>query len=122
MARVKVRVVMASDFDEQCYAKPQVAEAVNTKANDTADNANGMGKPSGVWHETGKPHNPAKSGGVWKGNRKSTDTVGNTPAKYEAKKARRTGAEGRPIAIVVTANHAAQKDNMKNNTLLKALG
>lgn len=122
MAKVKVRVQMAKDFNQQCYAKPQVATAVNAKASNIASNANGMGKPSGVWHETGKPHTPGKSGGVWRGSKKETGTVGNTDAKFEAKKAKRMGDEGRPIAIVVTANHAAQKDNMKNNTLLKALG
>ena len=122
MARVKVRVVMASDFNEQCYQKPQVKTAVNKKGREVTDNANAMGKPSGIWHEVGKPHNPAKTGGVWKGNRKSSATVGGTQAKYEFKTAKPTGDEGRPIAIVVTANHAAQKDNMKNNTLLKALG
>lgn len=125
MASVKVRVEMSPDFNRILYSKPSVKGAVTKEANAIAGRANAMGTPSGVWHETQpkvRPHTPGRTGGVWHGNRKSTKTEGGTEARYEALPAKPYGDEGFPVSIVVTANHAAQKDNMKNNTLLKALG
>ena len=45
--------------------------------------------------------------------------VGNTPAVYDGNV---TMVNGGNIGIVYTANYAAQKDNLQNNTLLKAKG
>lgn len=117
---VRVDVRMSPDFEQVIMEEPAVASEVTKTANQIAGRANAMGKPSGIWHETGAPHTPGRTGGVWHGNRKSTETVGGTPANYEAKAAQMRN--GKPIAIVVTANNAAQRDNMENNTLLRAKG
>ena len=117
---ISVKVVMAPDFERQCYAKQSVSRAVNDKAREIAAKANGMAtERSGIWHEVGKPHDADARGGKWHGPNDVPTTGGNEP-EYQAKPARRMGDEGRPIGIVFTANHAAQKDNLKNNTLLKA--
>ena len=66
-------------------------------------NAQGMsaGFKTGIWHDhaTGEKR-------------------GNTQAKY-AGDVKRMGSSY--VGIVYTANYAAQKDNLKNNTLLKVL-
>lgn len=117
---ISVKVVMAPDFEQQCYDKPQVASAVTSKANEIAAKANGMAiERSGIWREVGKPHDADAQGGKWHGPN-NVPTTGGTEPEYKAKPAKRMGDEGRPIGIVFTANHAAQKDNLKNNTLLKA--
>ena len=123
MANVRVDVRMSPNFEQVIMAEPSVASEVTKTANEIAGRANSMATElSGVWHEVGEPHTPGREGGTWRGSNKVTETVGGTRPNYKAKPARRTGANGTPIAIVVTANHAAQKDNMKNNTLLKAKG
>lgn len=124
MADVNVTVkIDDAAFMRAMYAPSSVAQAVNTKAQNIVSNANGMAvERSGIWHEVGKPHNPNKTGGTWIGNKNITDTIGGTPSEYGMKNAKRIGADGVPVAIVFTANYAAQKDNLKHNTLLGAIG
>lgn len=100
---------------------PQVKNAVTQEANAIANRASGMAtEKSGVWHDTGKPHNPERTGGTWRDHGKSYPTIGGTEPVYRAKPAKIIG--GKPFAIAYTGNYAAQKDNLKNNTLLKAKG
>lgn len=120
---IKVSVKMSPNFEKEVMAMPRVAGECTRVANQIAERANTMASEvSGIWHETGKPHNPNRTGGTWHGNRNVTETVGGTRANYGAKPAKRMGTDGKPVAIVFTANHAAMKDQFKNNTLLKAKG
>lgn len=123
MANFSVRVNIDETALEQCaYNAPQVKGAINKSANQIAANANGLAtEESGIWHEVGKPHTPGREGGKWHGSRHETETIGGVQPSYKAKPAR-PGSNGAPIALVVTGNYAAQKDNMVNNTLLKAMG
>lgn len=115
-----VRVVMNGNFNEVLFAAPQVKQAVDEKAKSIAGKANAAAnEKSGIWHEVGKPHTPGREGGKWHG--ADGEVIGGKDADYKAKPARRMGADGAPIAIVVTGNYAAQKDNMKHNTLLRSI-
>ena len=70
---------------------------ITKKANSMAD-----GFRTGIWHD-----------------HKTGEKEGNTPARYD------DGVKlfkDSYLGIVYTANYAAQKDNLKNNTLLKAKG
>lgn len=112
-----------SRLEESAYQAPQVKSATTRYANQIAGNANNLAvDKSGVWHESGKPHTPGREGGTWYGSKKDRGTIGGVSPMYKAKPAKPSGDHGEPVAIVVTANYAAQKDNMKNNTLLKAMG
>lgn len=51
--------------------------------------------------------------------RKTGEKRGPTPAKYSSDVKQHSHAW---VGIVYTANYAAQKDNMENNTLMKAVG
>lgn len=120
-SQIRVSVRMSPDFDNVIKTLPQVKGALSKEAGAIAARANGMAtEKSGVWHETGKPHTPGREGGTWHDHGEAYPTVGGAEPSYGSKPAM-MGAEG-PIAIVFTANHAAQKDNTKNNTLLKAKG
>lgn len=103
MARVTIKTDFGPGWKKAIFQTEKVSEAVTKEANRIASRANGMssGFRTGIWHdhETGEKR-------------------GNTAPKYEAKPA--IMRNGKPVAIVVTANYAAQKDTMENNTLLKA--
>ena len=119
-----VRVnIDANRFRQFVNNSPEVKSEVNKAAGKISAKANGMStEKSGIWHEIGKPYTPGKEGGEWHGTHKEIKyMVGGTDAVYGSKPAKPTG-DGTPVAIVFTANNAAQKDNMKNNTLLKAMG
>ena len=118
---IKVNVVMSPTFEQDVMKLPQVKGAVTKEANAIADRANGMAtEKSGIWHDTGKPHNPDRTGGTWHDHGDSYPTIGGTEPAYKAKPAKMIG--DKPFAIAYTGNYAAQKDNLNNNTLLKAKG
>lgn len=100
---------------------PGTRTALARESNAIAARANGMAtEKSGIWHETGKPHTPGKTGGEWHDHGGSYKTIGGEEAKYSTKPVI-AGKDGY-VGIVFAANYAAQKDNLKNNTLLKAKG
>lgn len=120
MASVTVKFVPSPTAEQDILSMPQVKNAVSAEAGAIASRASGMAtEKSGIWHEVGKPHNPDKSGGTWNG-RPGTQTIGGKEPVYSSKPARMIG--GKPFAIAYTGNYAAQKDNLRNNTLLKAKG
>ena len=93
-------------------------EAVRALCESIAGKANSMaaGYRSGVWHEYGAKHPPGN--GKWVDRGGNFPTKGNTQARYAQNVQKRSG---RVVGIVYTANHAAQKENMQHNTLLKSL-
>jgi hypothetical protein len=124
MASVSVKVKISEEkLKEVAFNTSEVRSAITKGANQIAGRANGSAtEKSGIWHEIGVPHTPGKEGGVWKGTSKEIQyTIGGQQAEYQAKPAKPT-RDGTPVAIVVTANYAAQKDNMKHNTLVRAIG
>ena len=124
MASVSVKVNISEDkLKEVAFSTSEVRSALTKGANQIAGRANGLAtEKSGIWHEIGVPHTPGKEGGVWNGTSKEIQyTIGGQQAEYQAKPAKPT-RDGTPVAIVVTANYAAQKDNMKHNTLVRAIG
>ena len=118
---IKVKMQWSPTFEQDVAQMPQVKNAVTKEANAIAERANGMAtEKSGIWHETGKPHTPGKSGGKFHDHGNVTATIGGTEPVYRAKPAKLIG--GKPFAIAYTGNYAAQKDNLNHNTLLKAKG
>lgn len=122
MASISVRVNMDAKALEECaYNDDKVKGEVTKGANSIAAKASSMAtEKSGIWHETGRPHTPGREGGTWHGS-KDNGTIGGVTPSYVAKPAK-PSTNGVPVAIVVTANYAAQKDNMKHNTLVRAIG
>ena len=118
-----MRVEMSPDFDDICCNTPQAIDAVDKKARAIAARANAMGEPSKEWHDVGKHDKSKGDNGVWHdySHVKAHPIIGGTPVNYLAKPPKKS-RQGRMVSIVVTENYAAKKDNMKNNTLLKALG
>lgn len=93
---------------------------INKLSGEVAARANYMATEiTGIWHETGKPHTPGKTGGTWHDHGKEYDTIGGKRAEYASKPAIR-GKSGL-VGMVYTGNYAAMKDNNKHNTMLKAL-
>lgn len=120
-SQIRVSVEWSPQFEQIVMGLPQVKGAVTKEANAIAERANGMASTvSGIWHETGRPHDPNKTGGKWHDHGKSYPTIGGNEAAYRSKPAKMFG--GKPVAIVYSANYAAQKDNYEHNTLLKAKG
>lgn len=124
MANVTVRVKMDDEaFTRAMYADENVVSSVAAKAEKIATRANGSAiEKSGVWHDVGKPHTPGKSGGKWHGNKHVIATEGGTAATYGMKSVQRFGRYSIPVAVVYTSNYAAAKDNLKHNTLTRAIG
>ena len=83
---------------------PETLQAVTSATERLAANAQAMGGG----FRTAKWRDPKT--GEWKGD---------TPAEYRGDVRSYSDAH---VGIVYTANYAAQKDNMLNNTLLKAVG
>lgn len=96
--------------------------AINELSQKITGRANSMAtEKTGLWHETGKPHTAGNSGGgEFHDHGKTYETIGGKDANYAYKPAK-MGREGL-VGIVFAANYAAQKDNYKHNTLLKAKG
>lgn len=119
-------VTMKVDISEQALenvmnSSPEVRSAINSLSGKIASRANGMAtEKSGIWHETGKPHTPGKGGGKFHDHGNVTETIGGKEPVYQSKPAMRSSSG--LVGIVFTGNYAAQKDNLKNNTLLKAKG
>ena len=124
MANVNVRVKMDDEaFTRAMYADENVVSSVAAKAEKIATKANGSAiEKSGVWHDVGKSHTPGKSGGKWHGNKHVIATEGGTAATYGMKSVQRFGRYSIPVAVVYTSNYAAAKDNLKHNTLTRAIG
>ena len=103
MASVTVKTDFGPGWKRAIYKTQEVADAVTEEAERIAARANSMsaGFRTGIFHDHA-----------------TGETRGNTQPRYEAKPAQMR--EGKPIGIVVTANYAAQKDTLENNTLLKA--
>ena len=118
-------VTMKVDISEQALenvmnSSPEVRSAINSLSGKIASRANGMAtEKSGVWHEVGEPHNPSRTGGKWNG-RTGQSVIGGKKPVYQSKPAMRSSSG--LVGIVFTGNYASQKDNLKNNTLLKAKG
>lgn len=104
MADVTVNIVMNPGWEKQIFMLPQVKGAVTKEANAVASRANALG----AGYRTGYYHPNHKS-----------PAVGGTQPKYKAFQAQVFNKT--PVAIVVTKNYAAMKDNMLHNTLLKSL-
>lgn len=122
MASVSVKVDISEKALERVINEsPETKSAINSLSNQIANRANAMAQEiSGIWHETGKPHNPERKGGEWVGSSKDFPTIGGVEARYDSKPAK-LGSDGL-VGIVFSANYAAQKDNHLHNTLLKAKG
>lgn len=104
MADVTVRVKLDSNWKQKVVNLSSVKDGLTNEAERLEQKANALcsGFRSGIWHD---PETGVKKG--------------DTPAVYGMKTAQRYGSG--PVAIVYTKNYAAQKDNLKNNTLAKVL-
>ena len=104
MADVSVTVKLDPGWQKKVLNLPPVKDELTNEARKLEAKANALsaGFKSGIWHD---PKTRQKKGG--------------TPAVYGMKRAQRFGSA--PVAIVYTANYAAKKDNIKNNTLAKVL-
>ena len=91
-------------LEEAAYGQDGTEAIIKQHTDAIIDNANALcaGYKSGVFHD-----------------RETGTTKGPTQAVYDGNVERRKTAY---IGIVYTANYAAQKDNLENNTLLKAKG
>lgn len=105
MADVIVKVVMEPGYEKKLKKMPVVKGALTKKATEICAEANNMaaGFRSGKFYD-----------------REAKKLKGDTPARYAMKKAKEH--EDGSTALVYTANYAAQLENMKHNTLLKAKG
>lgn len=104
MADVTVKVKMNPDWERTVKTMPSVMSALDKKAASICGKANSMA--SGF--KTQKWTDP-----------KTKERKGDTRASYRAKEAKEFGRTS--VALVYTANYAAQKENMKHNTLLKSI-
>lgn len=122
MASVTVKVdVSMKSIEEAINSAEGTLSAINSESSKIAAKANSLAtEKSGKWYETGKPHTPGRSGGKFHDHGNVKSIIGDKSAKYASKPAKR-GPSG-VVGIVFTANYAAQKDNTKHNTLLKAKG
>lgn len=122
MANVTVTVdISQKSLEEAINSAEGTRSAISSESSKIAAKANAMAsEKSGVWRETGKPHTPGRSGGEFHDHGNVTEVIGGKSAVYASKPARR--GPGGVVGIVYTANYAAQKDNSKRNTLLKAKG
>lgn len=104
MADVTVKVEMLPGWEKTVMRMEPVKSALSKEANAMKSSANAMsaGFRSGIRIDP-----------------KTRERIGNTPARYGSKPAKET--EDGAVALVYTANYAAQKDNMLHNTLLKAV-
>lgn len=103
MAEVRVEWDFAA-LKRAAGTDPEVIAALTSRTNQIVTRANGMG----AGFRTGRYHRDHRS-----------PAVGGTAAVYEGNVQRVRDGQ---IGIVYTANYAAQKDNLENNTLLKAKG
>lgn len=123
MASVTVKVdISQQSLEKAVNDAPGTRSAINSMTAQIAARANSMASEvSGIWYETGKPHNPDREGGgEFHTHGKSYPKVGGVAASYASKPAKK-GPSGL-VGIVFSANYAAQKDNLKHNTLLKVKG
>lgn len=117
-----VRVEMFPDAEERMLSAAK--GAVSSLAADICAKANGLASEgSGTWHIYKGSRVSAPGNGPWRDLTwfkpdGGMQTRGPTAPLYRYKPAEMRG--GKPIGIVYTGNYAAKKDNMKNNTLLKA--
>jgi len=120
MANVTMKVDISQQALENVMnSSPEVRSAINSMSASIASRANGMAtEKSGAWVDVGEPHHPGRTGGKWNG--RSGTIIGGKEPVYQSKPAKR-GSSGL-VGIVYTGNYAAQKDNLKHNTLLKAKG
>lgn len=105
MANVSVTVQMSPDYERIMQTMPQTKEALDKRAIEIAGQANALGSS----FKTGKYHPDHTSPGV-----------GGTTPIYDYSKAKNANRYG-SVATVHPKNYAAMKDNMVNNTLLKAM-
>ena len=103
---VHVNVQMSPDFEQVIKTMPQVKAALTKEASAISEQANALGSS----FKTAKYHPDHTSPGV-----------GGTTPKYGYEKAKDANRYGL-VATVHPKNYAAMKDNMVNNTLLKAMG
>lgn len=104
MASVNVRIEMAPGWEQKIKQLPPVKGAITKEAERICVAANSLSANfrTGKWHDH-------KTGAM----------RGNTKPHYGMK---RTMEKGRTsVALVYTKNYAAMKDNLKNNTLAKAM-
>lgn len=97
-------VIDQKALEDAAYAQDGTKAVLQAATDDIIDNANALcaGYMTGVFHDHA-----------------TGETRGPTQAEYDGNvQYRRNGY----IGIVYTANYAAQKDNLENNTLLKAKG
>ena len=104
MADVQVKIKMLSGWQETIKKLPPVQSELTKRANDICGKANAMaaGFKTQVWTDP-----------------KTKERTGGTQAAYRAKPAKEYGHTS--VALVYTANYAAQKENRKHNTLLKSI-
>ena len=109
----KVEVTLDIDMNSVrrvVYGMPETVRLIEDATTDIYDRASSMsaGFKSGIRHDP-----------------KTRERQGGTPAEYSMKNAeqrRKGGPYAVPVGIVGTGNYASEKDNLQNNTLLKALG
>ena len=99
----KVKVVMASDWEQKIQSLDGLKSVLSTVAWSIASKASA----NSAGFRTERTTN-------WE----TGEKLGGKPPLYLAKDARMRG--GKAVAIVYTGNYAAAKDNMMHNTLLKS--
>ena len=104
MASIHVNVELDPNAPEKIFRLPQCKDALTKEAQAIAAKATNMGASFKTQEWT----------------RKDGTTVGGKSPRYIAKPAR--NSKYGSIALVVTGNYAAMKDNYEHNTLLKARG
>ena len=93
-----VKVEMKPGWEQVVSTMPSVMDALDDKAGDICGKANSMAAGFRTKRWMGK---------------------GGTQAVYGSKEAEARGRTS--VALVYTANYAAQKENMQHNTLLKSI-
>ncbi len=103
IANVEV-VIDQKALEDAAYAQEGTQAIIKERTDEIISGANAMsaGYQTGVFHDHA-----------------TGETRGPTHAEYDGNVQLRRGSY---IGIVYTANYAAQKDNLENNTLLKAKG
>lgn len=108
------------DLHDFINSQPGTAETLQEycSAIQARAQANAAGYRSGIWHEYGSKKAANPGNGKWVDRGRTYPTKGNTPARYASNVQKRGGVQ---VGLVYTANHAAQKENMQHNTLLKSI-
>ena len=105
MAKVKVRVEMARDWEKRIYDMPTLKNALTQEAQSIAGRANAMSAGFRTMRYTSP---------------KTKQKVGDKQPIYKSLPTRMFN--GYPVAIVTEGNYAAMKDNHEHNTLVKSIG